>query len=196
MNPQLVLGSGSPRRAELLREAGFVFEIRKGNADEAAPQALTPVETAIYLAQIKAEAFHDDLADNEVLLTCDTEVWFRGKRLGKPEDAEAARDMLSALRNNTHQVISGVSLVSGAKKKQFAVETEVVFANFSDALMDYYIAHFKPFDKAGGYGIQEWFGLVGVKGFMGSYTNVIGLPIVETIEALAGFGVHPKWGQF
>jgi septum formation protein len=193
MNPHLVLGSGSPRRADLLREAGFVFEIRKGNADEAAPQALTPVETAIYLAHKKAEAFHDTLADNEVLLTCDTEVWHRGKRLGKPENAKAARAMLSQLRNDTNQVISGVALVCGAKEMQFSVETEVIFANFSDTLMDYYITHFKPFDKAGGYGIQEWFGLVGVKGFVGSYTNVIGLPMIEVIEALADFGVHPKW---
>jgi septum formation protein len=188
---KLILGSGSPRRADMLREAGYGFEIRRLEVDEQAPPHLDLIETAHFLAEKKAQAFKGLLADDEVVLTCDTEVWHRGKRLGKPIDAQSALKMLMEMRDDTHQVISGFALMDLKRFQVHHVLTEVRFGPFPETVAKHYIDYYQPFDKAGSYGIQEWFGLVGVVSISGSYTNVIGLPMFEVMRALADFGIEP-----
>lgn len=173
---KIVLASGSPRRRQFFKDLGLDFEIRLREIEEVYPNHLVADEITDYLAELKGKAFENDLANNEILITSDTIVWHKDKALGKPKDAKDAFEMLKNLSNSTHQVITSVSFKTNDKVTTLHDYTEVTFAELSDEMIQYYISNFKPFDKAGSYGIQDWIGLVGVTSVVGSYTNVMGLP--------------------
>jgi septum formation protein len=172
----LVLASGSPRRQQFFKDLGLDFEIRLREIDEIYPNHLKADEITDYLAELKGNAFEGNLNDAEILITSDTIVWHNNEALGKPKNAEDAFEMLKRLSNETHQVITSVSFKTNDKVTTFHDYTEVTFTALTDEMIQYYIENFKPFDKAGSYGIQDWIGLVGVKSMNGSYTNVMGLP--------------------
>ena len=172
---KIVLASGSPRRQQFFKDFGLDFEIRLREIDEVYPDNLKGAEITDYLAELKGKAF-EDLADNEILITSDTIVWHKNQALGKPKDAEDAFEMLKNLSDSTHQVITSISFKTNDEISTIHDYTEVTFSALSDEMISYYISNFKPFDKAGSYGIQDWIGLVGVKSITGSYTNVMGLP--------------------
>lgn len=172
---KIVLASGSPRRQQFFKDFGLDFEIRLREIDEVYPDHLKGAEITDYLAELKGKAF-EDLSDNEILITSDTIVWHKNQALGKPKDAEDAFEMLKNLSDSTHQVITSISFKTNDEISTIHDYTEVTFSALSDEMIRYYISNFKPFDKAGSYGIQDWIGLVGVKSITGSYTNVMGLP--------------------
>ena len=173
---KIILASGSPRRQQFFKDLGLDFEIRLREIEEVYPDTLKADEITDYLAELKGKAFDGTLGDDELLITSDTIVWHKNKALGKPKDAEDAFEMLKNLSNSTHQVITSVSFKTNDKVSTLHDYTEVTFAELSDEMIQFYISKFKPFDKAGSYGIQDWIGLVGVKSINGSYTNVMGLP--------------------
>lgn len=173
---KIVLASGSPRRQQFFKDLGLDYEIRLREIDEVYPNHLKADEITDYLAELKGKAFEGNLNDKEILITSDTIVWHNDKALGKPKDAKDAFEMLKRLSNETHQVITSVSFKTNDKVTTFHDYTEVTFTALTDEMIQYYIENFKPFDKAGSYGIQDWIGLVGVKSINGSYTNVMGLP--------------------
>ena len=175
-NYKIILASGSPRRQQFFKDLGFDFEIRLREIEEVYPDHLVADQITDYLAALKGKAFEESLSENEILITSDTIVWHENKALGKPKDAEDAFQMLKKLSDSTHQVITSVSFKTIESVATFHDYTEVTFAHLSDEMIHYYISNFKPFDKAGSYGIQDWIGLVGVKSIKGSYTNVMGLP--------------------
>lgn len=172
---KIVLASGSPRRQQFFKDFGLDFEIRLREIYEVYPDHLKGAEITDYLAELKGKAF-EDLSDNEILITSDTIVWHKNQALGKPKDAEDAFEMLKNLSDSTHQVITSISFKTNDEISTIHDYTEVTFSALSDEMIRYYISNFKPFDKAGSYGIQDWIGLVGVKSITGSYTNVMGLP--------------------
>lgn len=185
---KLILGSGSPRRAQLLKEMGFEFDIRKSDADETIPPTISPKNAAEYLAKVKSDAI--EIGPNEVLLTADTIVICDEEVLAKPENSNHAREMLEKLSSKSHLVISGVCIRSSEKKFSFSNTTQVNFKQLSHTEIDRYVDIFHPMDKAGAYGIQEWIGLVGVKEIKGSYFNVVGLPCDQVYAALTSeFGL-------
>ena len=173
---KIVLASGSPRRQQFFKDLGLDYEIRLREIDEVYPNHLKAEEITDYLAELKGKAFEGNLNDKEILITSDTIVWHNDNALGKPKDAKDAFEMLKRLSNETHQVITSVSFKTNDKVTTFHDYTEVTFTVLTDEMIQYYIENFKPFDKAGSYGIQDWIGLVGVKSINGSYTNVMGLP--------------------
>ncbi|MCT4602701.1 MAG: Maf-like protein [Marinifilum sp.] len=183
----LILASQSPRRHQMMKELGLEFEIKTKEVEEVYPDGLSPKEIPAYLAELKALAFESDLKNNELVITADTIVCVDDWILGKPKDREDAFKMLSALSGKSHQVISGVCLKSKEKKVSFATTTNVHFKKLSTEEIDYYIDNYKPFDKAGAYGIQEWIGFIGINGIEGSYFNVVGLPIQKLYEELSKF---------
>jgi septum formation protein len=172
----LILASGSPRRQQFFKDLELNFELRLREIDEVYPDHLVADQITDYLAELKGKAFEGSLAENEILITSDTIVWHENKALGKPRDAEDASKMLQKLSNSTHQVITSVSFKTVESVSTFHDYTEVTFTALTDEMIHHYISNFKPFDKAGSYGIQDWIGLVGVKSIKGSYTNVMGLP--------------------
>ena len=172
----IILASGSPRRQQFFKDLDLDFEIRLREIEEVYPHHLKADEITDYLAELKGKAFDENLADNELLITSDTIVWHNNEALGKPKDAEDAFQMLKKLSNSTHQVITSVSFKTTEKTTTLHDYTEVEFVELSDEMIAYYLDKFKPFDKAGSYGIQDWIGLVGVKSIKGSYTNVMGMP--------------------
>jgi septum formation protein len=184
---QLVLGSKSPRRQELLAGMGFQFEIRTKDTDETFPTSLQPVDVPVFLAELKSEALVETLVEGEILITSDTIVLLEGEILGKPTDAIHATEMLRRLAGKSHDVVTGVCLCSTQKKHSFSVSTRVYFKPLSSEQINYYVANYKPFDKAGSYGIQEWIGYVGIDKIEGSYFNVVGLPTAELWDALKTF---------
>lgn len=184
---KIVLGSQSPRRKQLLEALGYHFEVRVKDTDESYPNHLKVEDVPVYIAQQKAKALISELNSNELLITADTIVEVENEILGKPTDAEDAKRMLLKLSNKTHRVISGVVLTTLEKQVTTAVITYVTFSELSIEMIDHYIAQYKPFDKAGSYGIQEWIGLVGVAKIEGSYTNVVGLPTSEVARAIENF---------
>lgn len=174
----LLLASKSPRRQQLLRELGLEFEVRSnGDDDEIFPDGLTMTEIPVYLAQQKAKSLLGKLNDKEILITSDTIVWCNGHVLGKPESNEDAYRILSMLSGNKHTVVTGVSLNTTKASHSFFATTDVFFRKLTDEEIRYYIDHYKPFDKAGAYGIQEWIGFIGIERIEGSYFNVMGLPV-------------------
>ena len=183
-NKAIVLGSGSPRRKELLESIGLDFEIRTIDTDESAPADYGPAETAIHIARSKALALLPELKENELLITADTEVWLQNRRFGKASDASEAKEMLTSLSGKTHRVITGFCISDEKRMYSEAVATDVTFKSLSDIEMEYYIDTYSPFDKAGAYGIQEWIGMIGIEKISGSYFNVVGLPIQEVFSAL------------
>lgn len=185
---KIVLASNSPRRKELLGGLGVSFEVRTlQDIDESYPDTLKGEDIPKFISGKKAEAYHKTMADDELIITADTIVYDDEQVLGKPKDAEDAKRMLRQLSGHAHEVITGVSIVTKQKTVQFASTSKVFFADLSDDEIDYYVARYKPFDKAGAYGIQEWIGFVGVTRIEGSYFNVMGLPIQRLYTELKNF---------
>ena len=181
----VILASNSPRRKELLRGLGIDFEVRTlPDIDESYPDTLQCGDIPLYISREKADAYRASMADDELLITADTIVWLHGEVLGKPRDRDEAIQMLHKLSGNTHQVYTGVTLTTRDLQHSFSVETHVHFARLTDAEITYYVDHYRPFDKAGAYGVQEWIGYVGVEGLEGSYYNVMGLPVQRLYREL------------
>ena len=185
---RIVLASNSPRRKELLAGLGIDFEVRSMKGiDESWPEELRDEDIPRHISRKKAEAYLPTLADDELLITADTIVYLDGVVMGKPKDADDAKVMLRMLAGRTHEVITGVTLATREKQTTFAVTSLVTFADLTDEEIDYYIMHYRPFDKAGAYGIQEWVGYVGVTCLEGSYFNVMGLPVQRLYTELKLF---------
>ncbi|NVO11554.1 MAG: septum formation protein Maf [Bacteroidales bacterium] len=185
---RLILASKSPRRQQLLRELGVDFEVRaNGDDEELYPSELSMTEIPVYLAKQKAKPLLEKLNENDILITSDTIVWCKGQVIGKPNDEHDAFKILSLLSGNKHIVITGVCISSVKKSKYFHTITDVYFRKLTNEEIWYYINNFKPFDKAGAYGIQEWIGFVGVERIDGSYFNVMGLPIQQLYTELQNF---------
>ena len=180
---KIILASASPRRKELLAGLDLDFEVKvvKG-VSESYPKTLRAEEVPQYISREKAAAYQ--VADDELLLTADTVVIVDNTILGKPHDADDARRMLRLISGRTHQVVTGVTLTTAKAQKTFGVSTDVTFRQLTDDEIDYYIAHYRPFDKAGAYGIQEWIGYVGVTSIHGSYYNVMGLPVQRIYQEI------------
>ena len=175
---RIILASNSPRRRELLSGLNIDFDVMVlPGIDEDYPDSLSPKEIVEYIAGEKAVAYTEFLQNDTVILTADTIVAVDNEILGKPHNETEARLMLRTISGRTHQVITGVCLMSSAKKKVFSVSTDVTFKILTDQEIDYYIKNYQPFDKAGAYGIQEWIGYIGVTYLKGSYFNVMGLPV-------------------
>ena len=184
----IVLASQSPRRQYLLKELGLPFVVRlNGNTDESYPEGLNHEEIPVYLAQKKAKPFEAELASNEILITSDTIVWCNEKVLGKPISRENAIEILQTLSGTMHEVITGVSIIHCGVKHSFNSVTRVFFRPLTDSEITYYVDTYKPYDKAGAYGVQEWIGYVGVERIEGSYFNVMGLPIQKLYVELNDF---------
>ena len=183
---KLILASKSPRRQELLKGLDLEFEVRvKSGVGESYPANIPAEAVPEYISKEKAAAY--DIADDEILLTADTVVILNGEIMGKPEDAEAARAMLHRLSGNTHHVVTGVSIKTTRESESFSDVTAVTFRQLTDEEIDYYIEHYKPYDKAGAYGVQEWIGYIGVTHIDGSFCNVMGLPVERVYEELQKF---------
>ena len=184
----IILASQSPRRQQLLSELGLPFEVRvNGEVDETYPQSIMPEDIPVYLAAKKSQAFRATLVSNEILLTSDTIVICEGKVLGKPIDRQHAIDTLSSLSGSMHSVITGVALFYNGKERTFSSTTDVYFRELTLDEIEFYVDTYKPFDKAGAYGIQEWIGYVGVERIDGSYFNVMGLPVQKLYSELTRF---------
>ena len=183
-NYKLILASGSPRRQQFFKDLDLDFEIRLKEIEEIYPPELKREAITNYLAVLKSNAFEGTLADNELLITSDTIVWHNGKALGKPKDKEDAFAILTSLSNSTHEVITSVCFKSISKTDVIFEVTTVTFNVLSKEAITYYIEKYKPFDKAGAYGIQEWIGFIGVAKIEGSYPNVMGLPVDKVYEYL------------
>ena len=188
---QLILASASPRRKELLAGLNIPFEVRLiDGIDETYPSELPINEVPLYISQKKAAAYKANISPHTIVLTADTVVVCNEQILGKPIDEADARRMLQMLSGKTHRVITGVTLLVEGNSKSFSVATDVTFKPLSAAEIDYYIRTFKPFDKAGAYGIQEWIGYIGVTAINGSYFNVMGLPVQRIYEELHTLGIN------
>ena len=182
MANQIILASNSPRRKELLSNLGFGFEVRVKEVDESFPKELSPTQIAEFIAQTKANAY--SVSDHETLITADTVVAHKGQILGKPENKAHAVDMLKQLSGNTHKVITGVCIKTNDKQVLFSETTVVHFKQLSETEILHYVDHYKPYDKAGAYGIQEWIGMIGVERIEGCFYNVMGLPTQKLYEVL------------
>jgi septum formation protein len=186
-NFRIILASRSPRRQQLLSELGIRFDIVTMDYDESFPDGLDGTEIALYVAEQKALMFKDSIAENEIVIAADTIVWCNRQVLGKPEDKEDARRILEEISGNTHEVITAVTLLSSSKKITFSDSTKVTFEKITDEEIDFYIDEFKPYDKAGAYGIQEWIGIIACSRIEGSYFNVVGLPVQRLYKELQEF---------
>ncbi|MEY3237509.1 MAG: septum formation protein Maf [Bacteroidota bacterium] len=184
---KLILGSKSPRRKELLSSIGFNFEIRTKETDESFPTSLNPSEVALYIANKKAQDLISDLKEDEVVLCADTVVIIDDTILGKPSNQNEASQMLKLLSGRAHLVITGVVISSLEKNIQFQSSTIVSFLPLTIDEIQMYIEQYKPYDKAGSYGIQEWIGAAAIQKIEGSYNNVVGLPTHEVYQALKKF---------
>ncbi len=185
---KLILASKSPRRQQLLRELGVDFEVRANNDDEELfPDHLSMNEIPVYLAIHKAKPLISGLAKDEILVTSDTIVWCDGHVIGKPIDNDDAYRIISLLSGNKHTVVTGVCISTTSETKTFYDTTDVFFRKLTDEEIWYYINKYKPFDKAGAYGIQEWIGFIGIERIEGSYFNVMGLPVQKLYIELQNF---------
>ena len=184
---KIILASGSPRRQQFFKDLDLAFEIRLKDTEEIYPDHLQGVEITNYLAKLKANAFEGEIAANEILVTSDTIVWLNNKALGKPKDYDEAFEILKSLSNQTHEVITSVCFKTIDKTETLFEVTKVTFNVLSDEAIRYYLDNYKPFDKAGAYGIQEWIGLTGITRIEGSYTNVVGLPTEKVYEYLSKY---------
>ncbi|MDQ1139660.1 Maf family protein [Pedobacter agri] len=172
-NTPIILASKSPRRQELLTLMGLNFKVELKEVDESYPEELSPAEIAVYISEQKAKAFK---ANGEIVITADTIVALNGEILGKPRDRGHAQEMLAKLSGSKHEVFTGVTLVKGTQMFSFYDRTAVYCRNVTSEEIDFYIDHYNPFDKAGSYGVQDWWGIAVVQKIEGSYTNVMGLP--------------------
>lgn len=185
---EIVLASNSPRRKELLQRMGVNFKVRTlFGIDESYPDSLRGEDIACYISRNKAKAYQSSMAPNELLITADTIVYVDGEVMGKPKNAEQAKEMLHKLSGKTHQVITGVTIVTAKRTENFGVTSQVNFTNITDEEINFYVDNYLPFDKAGAYGIQEWIGIVAVEEIKGSYFNVVGLPVQRLYQKLKTF---------
>jgi len=184
---RIILASQSPRRQQLLSELGLKFDIVIRDFEESFPENLNGEEIARYVADSKAASFKDEIAEYEIVITADTIVWCNNQVLGKPIDKQDAVRILKEISGNTHEVITGVSILSKQKQVTFSVSSKVTFEMLSDEDINYYIDNYKPYDKAGAYGIQEWIGIIACSRIEGSYFNVVGLPVQRLYTELKDF---------
>lgn len=185
---EIVLASNSPRRKELLQRMGVNFKARTlFGIDESYPDSLRGEDIVCYISRNKAKAYQSSMAPNELLITADTIVYVDGEVMGKPKNAEQAKEMLHKLSGKTHQVITGVTIVTAKRTENFGVTSQVKFTNITDEEINFYVDNYLPFDKAGAYGIQEWIGIVAVEEIKGSYFNVVGLPVQRLYQKLKTF---------
>ena len=184
----IILASNSPRRKELLRGLDIAFDVRvQPDIAEDYPADIAPADVAAYISREKANAYKDTIAENELIITADTVVIVGNEILGKPHDDAEAKEMLHKISGRKHQVVTGVCLTTTEKQRCFSVSTDVTFKNLKEEEIDYYIETYRPLDKAGAYGIQEWIGYIGVTALEGSYFNVMGLPVQRIWEELNRF---------
>ena len=184
----IVLASNSPRRKELLQRMGVNFKVRTlFGIDESYPDSLRGEHIVRYISRNKAQAYRSSMAPNELLITADTIVYVEGEVMGKPKTAEQAKEMLHKLSGKSHQVITGVTIVTADRTEDFGVTSQVKFAEITDEEINFYVDNYLPFDKAGAYGIQEWIGIVAVEEIKGSYFNVVGLPVQRLYQKLKTF---------
>ena len=182
---KVILASGSPRRRELMAGLGVNYEVRiLPDVDESYPDTLHGEEIPLYIAKEKADAYIPMMQPDELIITADTIVWLDGKVLGKPRDREDALQMLRTMSGCTHEVFTGVCITTTDWQRSFTAQTEVRFATLSEDEIIYYVDNFKPMDKAGAYGVQEWIGFIGVENISGSYYNIMGLPVQKLYREL------------
>ena len=183
----LVLGSASPRRKALLKDAGFEFDTITSDIEEDFSEDLKAQEIPLFLSKLKADHLIKNLGVSQILITADTIVWLNNKALNKPNDYEDACRMLNELSGKQHEVFTGVSITSHKKQVSFFVRTAVYFKILTQEEIEFYVTNYKPYDKAGAYGAQDWIGLIAVEKLEGSYFNVMGLPVKELYEHLKDF---------
>ena len=184
---QLILGSASPRRQELLKSLGFEFLIRPTHADESFPGDLKAQEIPIFLAEKKADAYEEEIKEDEILITADTIVWCEGKVFNKPTNFVEGKKMLESLSGKMHEVFTAVCLKGANKQTTFFDVSKVYFKKLKTEEIEYYLTNFRPYDKAGGYGVQDWIGYIGIDKIDGSFYNVMGLPVKDLYEELIKF---------
>lgn len=186
----VILASGSPRRQQFMEDLDIDFEIRLPDVEEIYPDTLQGAEITDFLAELKASALTASLRPNDILITSDTIVWHEGKALGKPKDYDDAFEMLMSLSDKTHEVITSVCIKTQTKTDTFNELTKVTFNALTSDEVKYYLNNYKPYDKAGAYGIQEWIGLIAIAKVEGSYVNVVGLPVDKVYQHLKTFALQ------
>ncbi len=186
-NYNYILASKSPRRSQLLKLLGIEFSIKTKEINETYPDTLKREQIPLFLAEKKAKPFLPNLTKNDLLITADTIVWKEGKVLGKPRTFDEAINMLHFLSGGWHEVISGVCLANSKKTMSFYSISKVKFKKLTEAETAFYVSNFKPFDKAGAYGIQEWIGVVAITEIEGSFYNIMGLPIQKLYDEIQRF---------
>ena len=180
----IILGSGSSRRKELLGMTGINFSVMSIPVDESFPDPLQGTEISEYIVKNKSDAFNKLIKENEIIITADTLVWFENKCLGKPKDLKEAKYMLKLFAGKSHDVITSVGFLTISNFKILTESTTVIFKSLTDCEIDYYVENVNPIDKAGSYGIQDWIGMIGVEYVNGSYTSVLGLPVPQTTNQI------------
>ena len=182
---KIILASASPRRRELLAGLDVEFIVRTlPDVDESFPTNLQGGEIPLYISKKKADAYRPFMADDELVITADTIVWLDGKALGKPVDESEAFAMIRNMSGKTHSVYTGVTITTKNVQHSFVAQSDVTFAELTDDEIEYYIAKYRPMDKAGAYGAQEWIGYIGMSNIVGSYFNVMGLPVQRLYSEL------------
>lgn len=186
---KIVLASASPRRRELLAGLDVDFEVRTlPDVDESFPAELQGGDIPLYISRKKADAYRAFMADDELVITADTIVWLDGAALGKPVDEEDARRMIRNMAGKTHSVFTGVSITTKEQQYSFVAQSDVTFSELTDDEIEYYVQKYRPMDKAGAYGAQEWIGYIGMSNIVGSYFNVMGLPVQRLYSELKKIG--------
>ena len=180
----IILGSGSSRRKELLGMTGINFSVMSIPVDESFPDSLQGTEISEYIVKNKSDAFNNLIKENEIIITADTLVWFENKCLGKPKDKKEAKYMLKLFAGKSHDVITSVGFLTISNFKILTESTTVIYKSLTDSEIDYYVENVNPIDKAGSYGIQDWIGMIGVEHVNGSYTSVLGLPVPQTTNQI------------
>tara|TARA_B100000405_G_C16621117_1_gene387775 strand:- start:33 stop:629 length:597 start_codon:yes stop_codon:yes gene_type:complete len=180
----IILGSGSSRRKELLGMTGINFSVMSIPVDESFPDSLQGTEISEYIVKNKSDAFNNLIKENEIIITADTLVWFENKCLGKPKDKKEAKYMLKLFAGKSHDVITSVGFLTLCNFKVLTESTTVIYKSLTDSEIDYYVENVNPIDKAGSYGIQDWIGMIGVEHVNGSYTSVLGLPVPQTTNQI------------
>ena len=180
----IILGSGSSRRKELLGMTGINFSVMSIPVDESFPDSLQGTEISEYIVKNKSDAFNKLIKENEIIITADTLVWFENKCLGKPKDKKEAKYMLKLFAGKSHDVITSVGFLTLSNFKILTESTTVIYKSLTDSEIDYYVENVNPIDKAGSYGIQDWIGMIGVEHVNGSYTSVLGLPVPQTTDQI------------
>ena len=180
----IILGSGSSRRKELLGMTGINFSVMSIPVDESFPDSLQGTEISEYIVKNKSDAFNNLIKENEIIITADTLVWFENKCLGKPKDKKEAKHMLILFSGKSHYVITSVGFLTISNFKVLTESTTVIYKSLTDSEIEYYVENVNPIDKAGSYGIQDWIGMIGVEHVNGSYTSVLGLPVPQTTNQI------------